>query len=151
DSSGLSNQTILTCGTLTMVAGHYGAGQKPATLATKDQSGSQDRWSAYLEFSSPVTAECTFALPAGTTIGSIADLVARVNYRGPKRSEQSAVFEVFDPSTMSWVQIGDNSFAKSWTWTAADLHVPGNPQRLFGAAGVRARYRVTQSVDVTQL
>jgi WD40 repeat protein len=147
NSSNLTGSTVLTCTGFHMVVGRYGSGQNPATLATKELSGTSDQWGAYLEFTSPATAECTFSLPAGSLVA----LAARVNYSGPEKSEQLAVFQLYDTTTSSWVQFADNGFAREWTWSAADLSVPGDLHRFINSGTVRARYVVTAHVDVTQL
>lgn len=49
----------------------------------------------------------------------------RVNYRGPDKSYQIWGWKIYDWVNNKWVSIGDNGFAKAWTWQMANFQISG--------------------------
>lgn len=141
--------TYSTCSALTLTPGPIPSGQSRTALAIKDQSGTADTWSKYIEFAPRSQAVCTF--PATTT--NLSGLKVRVNYRGPTKAEMRWQFHAWDftNSTSPWVYIGDNAFAADWVWTAKDLALPAPLNRFISGGQVRIRYSTGSSVDASQL
>jgi hypothetical protein len=141
---------VLTCSKLTVSAGKTD-GPGASALATKDLSGTTDQWNKYVEFepgAGGASATCTYRLPAGTSASAIASLALRVNYRGLRKAEQAWLFEAPLPAGGT-LAIGDNGFARDWTWSAATL--PIGSIALFTNGEMKVTYRTTSNADVSQL
>lgn len=147
----LGSPSVLTCRSLAVETGSIGAGQTARALATRDQSGTKDDWSRYVEMSPGTSAVCTFRLPAGTAPASLRALTARLDYRGPAKDEEAWLLEVWDARAGAWASVGDNGFARSWVWSPAQLAVTGDPGRYFAGDTLRMRFRAAARVDAAQL
>ena len=150
-SEAASAAQTLTCSRLKLDAGSIGGGQTAGNLATRQLSGTQDVWNDYVEFSPGASATCTFQLPASTTAASVSSLAVQVNYRGPTKADMRWTFEAWDPTTNAWVYVGDNGFARDWTWSNSSIALPGNAARFFTNGALQIRYRSQTKVDVSDV
>ncbi len=140
----------LVCSKLTLTSGSIGSGQSARALATKDQSGTQDSWAKYVEFSKGASATCAFSVGSGAA--AVTALSLEVNYRGPMKAEMLWVFEALDVAAGTWVFVADNGFASEWNWSAATTAFPGGASRFIDANGqIQVRFSTTSKADVSQL
>lgn len=107
-----------------------GSGGQPVTnLHVQDQSGTQDDWDKYVEFTTPGTKKYagyrTYTLPAGIDPASITGIQVTANYRGPEKSYQTWTWKIYNWSSASWVTLGDNATAPSWVWTVFTFNASG--------------------------
>jgi len=142
---------VMTCPALTYTSGWLLAGQSAATLAKREQSGTQDTWKYYVELRPGANVGCSFDLPAGVSAGQLAGLALRVNYRGPRRAEMRWVFEAWDNVAGAWVVVADNAFAADWRWSAARIDLKAPVARFVAGGAVRMRYRTTSMRDASLL
>ena len=89
-----------------------------ASLAVRDQSGTDDTWASYIEFAAAGAQAPNFllkvAVPASTLITGVR---AELNFKGPLRSWQLWQLSVVD-ATGARVPVLDNTAATAgWTWT----------------------------------
>lgn len=151
-AAGALGADALSCRKLTLTSGKIGSGQSASSLAAKDQSGTQDSWTKYVEFSKGSNATCLFSLGSGVPASSVSALSLEVNYRGPTKAEMLWVFEALDPTAGAWVSIADNGFAADWVWSAATRPLPGVGARFINAKGeIQVRYRTSSKLDASQL
>lgn len=80
-------------------------------LGVRDQSGSQDSWSKYVEFNKKHRGYATFSASIN---GAITDITVDANYRGPATSTQKWTFQLRDFAANSWLNIGTNVGAPDW-------------------------------------
>jgi hypothetical protein len=139
--------SVVTCNPLTFTKGALPGGQSAATLAQKEQTGTQDTWSKYVEFSKGSESSCSFGVGAAPVAG----LSVAVNYRGPKKSEMRWTFDAYDNAAKAWVNIGDNAFAPDWTWAAKTFALPAPIARFVSNQLVKIRYKAIGTADVSQL
>ncbi|MBI5533986.1 MAG: endo alpha-1,4 polygalactosaminidase [Deltaproteobacteria bacterium] len=147
----IGSTTLLTCKTLSVIAGGIGSGQSASTLAKADLTGSQDDWSKYVEFAPGSQVTCKFKLPSSIDPSSLSSLQLRANYRGPLKAEMPWTFEVRDLQG-NWSLVTDNGFAKDWRWTRKTVALPGAPASWVKSQEILIRYRTTSQLDeVSQL
>lgn len=138
---------------ITTTAGTTGSGQSFANLATQDQSGVQDSWGKYVEFSpaasKPYNGYRTFSLPSSVSPSSVTALAITVNYKGPSSSSQTWTWALYNWSTSSWTSIGTNATAPSWgAWKILQFSNSGSANALVSAAGqIRLRLSANNTSD----
>ncbi|WP_437669318.1 endo alpha-1,4 polygalactosaminidase [Sorangium sp. So ce131] len=147
----LAGEIAMTCSKLTLSRGRIGAGQTAAALAEGGLTGEQDEWDRYVEFAPRSSATCEYTLPAGTTAAQLASLSLGVNYLGPAKSAMRWTFEAWDAAAGAWVVVGDNTFARSWTWTNATLNLPAPYGRFVSGGALKIRYATSSSADSSAL
>nr|QKW93796.1 glycoside hydrolase [Vitiosangium cumulatum] len=151
EAAALTNPRTLTCSTLQVLRGSIGSGQSAQALATQTLSGTEDRWAEYVEFAANSSATCTYALPQDVSASAVQAAEVGINYRGPVRSEMRWVFEAWDYQAGAWVVVGDNTFAKSWTWTSTSLALPAPVGRFVSGGPFKLRYGTTSTADASLL
>lgn len=107
-----------------------GSGGQPVTnLHVQDQSGTEDDWDKYVEFTTPGTKKYagyrTYTLPAGINPTSITGIQVTANYKGPAKSYQTWTWKIYNWKSASWVVLGDNATAQSWVWTVFTFNASG--------------------------
>lgn len=118
--------TTMTPAALTTSSGSVGAGQPVTNLAVRDQSGTADIWSRYVEFSGTYSGYLTYTLPGGLAASAITGVSVQVNYRGPAVSTQTWTFSMRDFRSNSWVPVGTNATAPDWgAWKLLTFAVSG--------------------------
>lgn len=150
DTAVVAAARTLTCSSLQVESGSIGSGQTVQGLHTQTLSGTQDRWTEYVEFFPGTSATCTFALPSDVGAADILAAEVGINYRGPATSQMRWLFEAWDYVAGAWVLVGDNAFAQSWRWTATSLELT-SPQRFVSGGPVQVRYRTTSTADAALL
>jgi hypothetical protein len=138
--------TVVAPSALTFSSGTLPGGQQVAALATRQLTGTQDDWSAYVEFRPGARAVASYALPAGAASGALS---LRTNYRGPTALEMRWTYEAFDFQAGAWATVGDNASAGDWVWTPATF--PMAPRFVGGGGEVRVRYGTDSSADASDL
>ena len=106
-----------------------GDGGQPVTnLHVQDQSGTQDDWNKYVEFTTPSSNYAGYRryyLPSGIDLQSITAIQITVNYKGPLKSYQTWTWKIYNWSNSSWVTLGDNAAAAEWRWTVLTFNATG--------------------------
>ncbi len=133
---------------LTRTAGGTG-GQPVSAMATKDQSGTQNTWNRYVEFSGAYSGWTRYQLPAGTRAADLTGLGLDVNFLGPDTGTQTWTWSVYDWSTGTWVRLGANPATGGWSgWRQASWAAPAPAARLASGAGeIRIRLRANNAAD----
>ena len=131
------------------MAGQIGSGQTAAALTVAELTGTTDTWLDYVELSPSSRIVCSYNLPAGSAVTSLA---LQTNFRGPSQAHQVWTYEVLDTSTGAWTLLGDNSFAAGSIWTKHTFTLPTPYTRFFSPAGtLRIRYGTTSAVDASDV
>lgn len=120
-----------------------------SALQTKDQSGSQDTWNKYVEFYGSRQAYTgIFTFDASDVDASaVSAFGLNVNFRGPKKNEQAWEFELLEPSTNTWVSVGDNSDAGDWKWSSLSFNGNGAFSNFVSNGAVQLRFSSKTSTD----
>lgn len=111
----------------TTTAGGDG-GQPVTTLHVQDQSGTQDDWDKYVEFTTPSASYAgyrKYTLPAGIDPASLTAIQVKANYKGPLKSYQTWTWKIYNWSTSAWVTLGDNTGASAWQWKLFTFNASG--------------------------
>jgi hypothetical protein len=117
-----------------------------SSLTVKDQSGTLDTFTKYVEFyGSSSRYQGVFSFPVTTSSASSFSL--NVNFRGPSKSGQEWKFEWYVPSTNSYVFAGDNSAAGDWAWSSLSFSGSVSFSSLVSSNTVQVRFSSTTSGD----
>jgi hypothetical protein len=153
-SQDLTTPSYLYPGKLEISRGQVSAVPLSA-LKVKDQSGSADTWTSYLEFtprSDGLSATFTFTLPDTVDAAQISNLTLYANYKGQAASAQSWAFELYDASRGSWVAAADNQAATSWVWSALTSSAQSSAARFLNSSRqLKVRMSTASSLDACDL
>jgi hypothetical protein len=139
----------LPCNSISVTAGQIGPGQTASALTTAELTGTTDMWTNYVEVFPSSRIVCSYVLPSGSAVTSLA---LQVNYRGPTKATQLWTFEAFDNGTGTWVALGDNAFAGDWVWTKQTFTLPAPVARFFSSGGeLQIRYGTSSNADASDL
>jgi hypothetical protein len=120
-------------------------GQPVSAMWVKDQSGAQDDWNAYVEFTTPGKSAYSglhvFTLPAGVAPKAISSIRLKVNFRGPLHGVQTWSWSIYNWSAAAWVKVGSSVTAGDWVWTSMAFNVPA-PYARYVSAGRALRLRL---------
>jgi hypothetical protein len=143
----------LAPGSLTTNAGSIGGGQTVANLVVKDQSGTQDGWNKYVEFSGKYRGHRDYTLPSSVDPDDVTAIEVSTNYRGPAKSEQRWVWSLYDWSDASWTVVGDNVGAPSWgSWKLLSFASPSGASDYVNASGgIRVRLHANNNADAADI
>jgi hypothetical protein len=126
-------------------------GQNVYALSVMDQTGSDDNWNSYVEFTTPGVAYSgfqTFKLPAYITASKITALILHVNFRGPIASTQTWSWQIYDWGSARWIALGNNTSAPDWIWTEKTFTIPSPFARYVnGQRQIRIRLKSNNAVD----
>jgi hypothetical protein len=138
---------------LATTAGSIGSGQTVANLAVRDQSGTQDGWNKYVEFSGKYRGTRDYTLPPSVDPDDVTAIEVSVNYRGPSKAEQRWVWSLYDWSDASWTVVGDNAGAPSWgTWKLLTFASPSSASDYVTASGgIRMRLHASNNTDAADI
>lgn len=129
--------------------------QPVSVLAVKDQSGTDDNWNSYIEFtpaSTGAAAVFTYPLPAGMNPAQIKTLQLAVNYKGPALTQQKWTFSLYDTLAAKWVAVGSNAAAPSWQWATLTFNAAGTLSRFVSTTRkISVRYETATRVDASDL
>ncbi len=119
--------TTLTPTSYTTAQGADG-GQSVATLKVRDQSGSRNTWTKYVEFQTPgnnYVGTRSYTLPVNVTPSAITGLQVQANFLGPTKAAQTWRWWVYNFSSNQWDVLGDNE-GSSWSaWKLLSFNASG--------------------------
>lgn len=126
-----------------------------SAVAVRDQSGTQDDFSKYLEMSPAAggrfVGSFDFTFPASLDDKSITSMTLLVNYRGPQATTQRWSFRLYDYQAGAYITIGDNTSAADWTWSLMSFNIT-NPNRFVGPGKIaKLEYNSVGAADNSQL
>jgi hypothetical protein len=111
--------TVVTPTSLVTLAG-TGAGAV-ASLRVRDQSGTQDDATKYVQFTPASGTRYDgyrrYFVPAGVSLASITGLRVTANYLGPGKTRQRWMWSIYNWRTGLWVALGDNVSVAGSSWT----------------------------------
>jgi Glycoside-hydrolase family GH114/N-terminal glycosyl-hydrolase-114-associated domain/Fibronectin type III domain len=143
--------TTISPSTLVSTKGSVATGQTVANLAVKDQSGTADTFSKYVEFDSTATGYAgyrQYSLPPSLAPSTVTGVAVTANYKGPTTAEQAWSWSLFNWSTAQWTTIGSNSGASSWVWKSFTFASPASAASFVSPTGaVRVQFSATTGVD----
>ena len=126
-----------------------------SALKVKDQSGTADTWTRYLEFtprSDGLSATFTFTLPDTVDAAQIGSLTLQANYKGSVASVMRWGFELYDAARGSWVPATDNQDATNWTWTGLTSAAQSASARFVsGSRQLKVRMSTASAADSCDL
>lgn len=136
---------------LVSTKGSVASGQTVSNLVVKDQSGTADTFSKYVEFTTTSTGYAgyrQYTLPSSITPTSVTDITVAANYKGPTKAEQTWTWALYNWSTSSWTTLGTNIGASSWVWKSFTFASPVSASSYVSSAGaVRVQLSSTSGVD----
>ncbi len=143
--------TTLTPTSLVSTKGSIAAGQSVSNLAVKDQSGTADTFSKYVEFDTTSTGYAgyrQYSVPSSTAPSSVTGISVAANYKGPTNAEQKWTWALYNWSTSSWTSVGTNVGTSSWVWKSLAFASPASASSYVSSAGaVRVQLSSTTGVD----
>lgn len=125
---------LFTATTLTLAPTSYtttqGAdgGQSVNNLKVRDQSGSQNTWTKYVEFQTPgknYVGYRSYILPASVNPSAITGLQVQANFLGPTKAVQTWRWRLYNWSNNSWDVLGDNNGASWSAWKLLSFNASG--------------------------
>lgn len=122
-------------------------------LGVEDQTGDDDDYNSYVDFTPArggLTAVFALAIPAGVD-ATKANVTLVANYRGWDKAQQAWKFSVYDLTSSSWVQVGDNAAAAAWQWTELRFALPGKLSRYASAGRIQVRFATTSRKENANL
>ena len=129
--------------------------QPLSVLSRLDQSGNQDNWNRYVEFSPGrrgYKGVFYFRLPRDVDAATVDTLTLSLNYRGPARSEQRWRWLIRNFKHRRWVPLGENKWARDWIWFNKEFPVSGAPSNYINDDGrLKVRYVSYNNTDNSQL
>ena len=141
--------TTLTPTSLVSTKGSIAAGQSVSNLAVKDQSGTADTFSKYVEFDTTSTGYAgyrQYSVPSSTAPSSVTGISVAANYKGPTNAEQKWTWALYNWSTSSWTSVGTNVGTSSWVWKSLAFASPASASSYVSSAGaVRVQLSSTRS------
>lgn len=143
--------TTITPASITTTAGSTG-GQPVSVLGVRDQSGTQDGWAKYVEFSGAYTGYLQYALP-GVAASSVTGIQVQANYRGPATSTQTWTWSLYNWSTSAWVPLGTNAGAPSWgSWKLLTFAATGTLANYVSSSGaLRVQLKANNANDAADI
>ena len=143
--------TTVAPSSLVSTKGSVASGQTVSNLAVKDQSGTADAFSKYVEFTTTSTGYACYRqyiLPASITPSSVTGISVAANYKGPTKAEQTWTWALYNWSTASWTTLGRNLGASSWVWKSFTFASPASASSYVSSTGaVRVQLASTTGVD----
>ncbi|MFO0578204.1 MAG: endo alpha-1,4 polygalactosaminidase [Polyangia bacterium] len=126
-----------------------------SALKVKDQSGTADTWTRYLEFTprtDGLSATFTFTLPDAVDAAQIGSLTLQANYKGSVASVMRWSFELYDAARGSWVPATDNQGATNWSWSALTSPAQSSSARFVnGSRQLKVRMSTASAADSCDL
>lgn len=152
-TSATAATTALSSVSLTTTAGNIGSGHTVANLAIKDQTGTQDSWSKYVEFIGAYSGYRVYALPAALSPDSVTAIKVSANYRGPEASTQTWTWSLYNWSSGTWSPVGSNATAPSWGgWRELEFPSPADARSFVSSAReIRVRLTANNAADAANV
>lgn len=121
-------------------------GQPVTNMHVQDQSGTQDNWNKYVEFSTPSSNTYqgyrSYTLPSGISPTSITALQISTNYKGPEKSYQTWTWKIYNWNSAAWVTLGDNGAASDWVWSSLAFNAGGTISQYINSSTNEIRVRL---------
>ncbi len=153
----LSAQAIVTLSPTSYVtlAGGSG-GQSVTNLNVQDQSGSQNDFNKYVEFTTPGTAKYVgyrkYTVPASVTLSTVSSLQVKTNFLGPLVTDQKWTWRIYNWSTSTWSVLGDNTGGSWAAWKAFTFSASGTlANYVSGTREIRIRIDSSNVADDADL
>ncbi len=89
-------------------------------INNKDQSGSNDNWSKYIELvpgNRKFRGYITYYLPDGVNKDEVESVTVKTNYKGERQNVQKWTWRIKNFDSNRWEYLGNNSFASDWHWS----------------------------------
>ena len=116
DSFPAPNETTLTPISYTTTSGSDG-GQSVSNLYVQDQQGADNEWQRYVEFKTSqgntYAGYRSYTLPNDFNANELTSVTLRANFLGPEPAEQEWVWNIYNWTTNTWTNLGNNTGA-SW-------------------------------------
>lgn len=144
-------------GSITTTTGSIGGGQTVTNLVVSDQTGSQDNWAKYVEFSpagsNPYNGYRTYTVPGTVTPSSVTAIQISTKYRGPATASQTWTWSLYNWTTAAWTNVGTNATAPDWgAWKALTFASPASASVFVSSAGaIRVRLLSSNASDSANL
>lgn len=152
----IAERELAPAATVTLVPTSYrttrGAdgGQSVNNLAARDQSGSQNSWTKYVEFQTPgarYVGTRRYTLPADVSPSALTGLRVEANFLGPSRAAQAWRWRLYNFSSGRWDFLGDNGGASWSAWKLLSFNASGTLKNyVSGSREIRVR---TDSADAS--
>jgi hypothetical protein len=126
----LESQAVITLSPTSYVTltGSSG-GQSVTNLNVQDQSGSQNDFSKYVEFTTPGTAKYvgyrSYNVPASVNLSALTTLQVKANFLGPAATDQRWTWRIYNWVSKSWVSLGDNTGGSWSAWKTFSFNTSG--------------------------
>ena len=144
-SSAVTAVTTLLPVAYTTTSGASG-GQPFTNLHGQDQSGTQNDWNKYVEFTTPGTQNYlgyrSYTLPPAINPTAITAIQVKANYLGSVKSYQTWTWTLYNWSTNQWVKVGDNTGALAWQWKLFTFNAGGTLRNYVNATTREIRVRL---------
>ncbi len=134
-----------------------GDGGQPVTVLTvQDQSGSQNNWNNYVEFTTPSTNTYAgyrvYTVPGTIPAASITAIQVKANFLGPVPATQTWTWKIYNWSTSAWVTLGTNT-GSSWSaWKLFTFNATGTMANYVNASSqIRIRLQSNNTADNADL
>ncbi len=127
-AASLAATVVITPGSYTTTAGADG-GQAVAKLQVQDQSGSQNNWNKYVEFTTPGSATYagyrSYTVPGSVAPATVTAIQVQANFLGPAPADRTWTWRIYDWTSSAWVVLGTNSGASWSAWTMLTFNATG--------------------------
>jgi hypothetical protein len=144
----LAASVVITPSSYTTTSGNDG-GQPVANLQVKDQSGSQNNWNKYVEFTTPGSATYagyrSYTVPGGIAPATVTAIQVQANFLGPAPADQTWTWRIYDWTTSAWVTLGTNSGASWDAWTLLTFNATGTLVNYINSSTSEIRIRLVSN------
>ncbi len=138
----------------TTTAGGDG-GQPVANIQVQDQSGSQNDWNKYVEFTTPSANYAgyrSYTVPGGISPSSITAIQVTANFLGPAPADQTWTWKIYNWNTSAWVTLGTNAGGSWSSWKVFTFNATGTMSNyVSGSSQIRIRLQSNNKSDNADL
>ncbi|GIK10518.1 MAG: hypothetical protein JETCAE02_02280 [Anaerolineaceae bacterium] len=153
-SSASAATSVLLPVSYTTTAGGDG-GQPVANIQAQDQSGSQNDWNKYVEFTTPSANYAgyrTYTVPGGISPSSITAIQITANFLGPAPSTQTWTWKIYNWNASTWVTLGTNAGGSWSSWKLFTFNATGTMSNyVSGSSQIRIRLQSNNAKDNADL
>jgi hypothetical protein len=129
--------------------------QPVEVLSVRDQSGTSDGWSSYIEFypgPDGLFSVMEFNAPIDFATGQLQSIKLTANFKGPRRSEQRWRWHLWNFKARRWVLTGTNDNRADWRWVSLDFSTSRQAANYMDPLGrLRVRYSSPTATDNSDL
>ena len=131
--------------------GEIGGGQSVDALDARDQIGTADDWTSYVEFTPDDGGRHVSILEMNPEGEGSDTLSVDVDYRGPSSDENVWTLSVRDRDANTWVDVFVNDDVTEWEWSPSSVTLDDARRFLDGSGRAKLRFGSSNDVDVSQL